>query len=124
LPEPAGVLVRRPFVGRELPDERERDDEGDHDQAHHRVVEHRVRVERLPALLDVLLVPLVLRPALLEAPRRHYFFAPLETGAMSPEPAGGGGPGCSLPASFGDQGGDVTPTRTTSQRWSPIKAKR
>ena len=58
-------------VGGEVPDAGEADDHEDDEQAHHRVVEHRVGEERLPGALDVLLVALVLGAARLDAPTRH-----------------------------------------------------
>src|SRR5581483_1143496 len=98
------------------------------DEAHHRVVEHRVRVERLPPLLDVLLVARVLRAACLQARARlrdHGCGLPRMVGATRPARPGGGGSGsmCSAPAASFDHGGDETPRRTTRYRWRPIRAK-
>ena len=63
----AGVIARR----RVLPDDRQADDHHDDDQRHDRVVEHRVREERLPALLHVGLVLLVDAAALGDPIARH-----------------------------------------------------
>ena len=115
--------VRRP-----LPDRRERDDHGHDDEAHDRVVEHRVRVEGLPPLLDVGLVLRELRALLLDGGRLlladggHYSDPPGSpcgeiprgTGCVSPGRSGA----CpssdgSIPAASFDHGGDVTPSRIT-----------
>jgi hypothetical protein len=61
----AGLLA-----GGEVPESGEPHDHPDDDEAHDRVVEHRVRVERLPAPFDVLLVELELAALLFG---RHLF---------------------------------------------------
>jgi len=63
-----GRIVNHPPRG-PLPDRREPDDHGHDDEAHDRVVEHRVRVEGLPPRLDVGLVADELRPRLVDPGR-------------------------------------------------------
>ena len=67
-PEQTGVVGA---LGCEVPHARERHDHADDHEAHHRVVEHGVREERLPLALDVLLVALVVRLPFLDPPASH-----------------------------------------------------
>ena len=131
---PEQPLVRRVVSrspGRPLPDHREPDDRADDDEAHDRVVEHRVRVEGLPARLDVGLVAGELRPCLVDAARlllgdRGHYSRPPGSACIGEAPEGRGTgrvrPGRSRapssssgspPAASFDHGGEVTPSRTT-----------
>src|SRR5262249_36134594 len=106
----------------------EGDDHDDDDEAHHRVVEHREREERLPALLDVLLVLRVLGAARLQGGARlrdHGCGLPRIVGETSPARGGAAGASstASPPAASFDHGGEETPSRTTRYRCSPISAK-
>ena len=119
----AGVVVARRRV---LPDDREPDDHADDDERHDRVVPHRVREERLPALLDVLLV-LLEDPAALDDRGRWPSASPPaampgKAGALAVAASRSSSSG-PVPAASFDHGGDVTPSRTTRYRCSPISAK-
>ena len=129
------ALVRRVVVRavrRPLPDHGEPDDRAHDDEAHDRVVEHRVRVEGLPARLDVRLVARELRPSSsararlllvcgsrpLLAPSRlglHRGRArrprhrPRQPGRSRTRSSSSG----SSPAASFDHGGEVTPSRIT-----------
>ena len=99
----------------------------DDDERHHRVVEHRVRVERLAALLDVLLVLLEDAAALDDAVAGHQSVSPArrEPGqALAPRLICVGLPFSGpVPAASFDHGGEVTPSRITRYRCRPISAK-
>src|SRR5581483_9694734 len=106
-------------------------DHGHDDHAHDRVVEHRVRVEGLPARLDVGLVAGELRSGLVRPGRLllgnggHYSRPPGSawnadapagrgTGRVSPgRSREGSASSGSIPAASFDHGGDVTPSRIT-----------
>src|SRR5438105_2503867 len=115
------AALLRIAAGREVPDAGEPDDHGHDDEAHHRVVEHRVGVERLPASLDVLLVLLEAGAALVDG--AHWGVSPplrrqalRAAGRVNPArcPSVEGSSSIqSAPAASLDQGGELTPRRTT-----------
>src|SRR5207248_7844376 len=99
----------------------------------------RVRVEGLPARLDVRLVAGELRPQLLDPARlllrdRGHYSRPPGSACIADAPDGRGtgrvSPGRSraassssgsIPAASFDHGGEVTPSRITRYRWSVIR---
>src|SRR3954451_14484336 len=126
-----GRIGLRALLGAE--DQRHRDDHGDDDQRHHRVFHHRVGEERLPLLLQ----KLVLLEVFLLVLRLHADDAPLppspETGAPStrlpltrPLPLAPASSWASGEAPFGRSalihGGAVVPSLTTRYMWAPIRA--
>src|SRR3990172_11444353 len=125
-PQPARAFLARLLAGGVAPDDREHDDRAHDDEAHHRVVEHREGVERLPLLLDVLLVARVRGAALLE-PRAgldaHDSGLPRGPGWTRPARADADVSSRSSLPSVSPDGDEATPRRTTSQRCRPISAK-
>src|SRR5207237_8457083 len=114
---PGQAVVRAVVIRcarRPLPDRGERDDHRDDEDAHHGVLEHRERIERLAALLDVVLVARELRAPLVERRRLaccHYSEPPppRATGRVSPTRRSFGSGSRSLPAASFAHGGALPP---------------
>src|SRR5262249_61657355 len=129
---PLRVALVRTSGGGEVPAPGEPDDDAHDDEAHPGVVEHRVRIERLAAILDVALVALESGAAFVE--RAHAVSPPLRryplraAGCVRPTrpfvvtcPATDAG--AYPPAASFDQGGGDTASRTKRYRFTPLSAK-
>ena len=112
-----GRVGLRALLGAE--DQRHRDDHGDDDQRHRRVLQHRVGEERLPLLLQ----ELVLLQVCLLVLRLHAVGAAPLPRPLPSTPASSWATGA---ATFGfsarTHGGAVVPSLTTRYMWAPIRA--